>query len=505
MRRAIPVAAAVAVGAVVLVLLLGAGGGGREQATTRLDDVLGYFAKDAPLVAVAPTDLASPQLHALAAVLGPVQVVDPLVDRLAGRLGLRDVDFNRDLKPELGGAPLVAGIQGGAYRRAGLKKAIVVATRIRNTIKIKRLLLRQPDLLPRTKPHGVRIWENRFGGSFAAALDGHILVAGGSRQAVAEALDNRRSIGRMRQSDFDDALAGLPRAAALRVSAYPRALLAGDKRLRGALRVPWVAALRRAGAALTATPAAIALAFRLHTDSSSVSTADLPLAPHAGAVPLIGGPGEVAIGVREPARVLQFAAALGRALAPKRAARLAAAEHALGEPGREIESDFTELLGPTASVAIDPLTRAWAARFPLPHSAAMNTALQQVADSLPDLAAALGFRGLGVATPDVGEPFYALARAHGPTVVFGVVGSALIAASSPHRAAALVTEATHTARGALVATVDAQRLALRLIGPRLGGLAALGAPLVLSSLGNVTLSASIDRSALSGQATLPLK
>src|SRR5204862_1516221 len=145
------------------------------------------------------------------------------------------------------------------------------------------------------------------------------------------------------------------------------------------------------------------------------------------------------------------------------------------------------------------------ARFPLPHSAARGTALRQVAASLPDLAAALGFRGLGVATPDVSDPFYALARAHGPTVVFGVVGSALIAASSPHRAAALVTEATHTGRGALAATVDAQKLALRLIGPRLGGLAALGASLLLGSLGDATLSASIDRSALSGQAVLTLK
>jgi hypothetical protein len=135
----------------------------------------------------------------------------------------------------------------------------------------------------------------------------------------------------------------------------------------------------------------------------------------------------------------------------------------------------------------------------------MNTALAQVADSLPDLAAALGFGGLGVATPGVGEPFYALARAHGPTVVFGVIGSSLLAASSPHRAAALVSEATYTGRGALAATVDGQKLALRLIGPRLRGLAALGAPLVLGSLGRLTLSASIDRSGLSGVARLTLK
>jgi hypothetical protein len=137
----------------------------------------------------------------------------------------------------------------------------------------------------------------------------------------------------------------------------------------------------------------------------------------------------------------------------------------------------------------------------------VQSGLAQLAPALPDMAAALGIQGLGVATPAPGESFYALAKPSGRTVVFGVVGDSLVAADQARRAAGLASEATHTVAGpprAAVFTIDARGLAGRLLAKRLNGAAAIAAPLVVASLRDLTGWLAISRSGLRGHAKLTI-
>jgi hypothetical protein len=92
--------------------------------------------------------------------------------------------------------------------------------------------------------------------------------------------------------------------------------------------------------------------------------------------------------------------------------------------------------------------------------------------------------------------------------VFGVLGQELVAASRTERAAGIASEATRTvpgAQGALVFTVDARELASRVLAGQLEGLAALGAPLVVRPLGDLSGWAEVARTGVRGHVRLTVR
>jgi hypothetical protein len=119
-----------------------------------------------------------------------------------------------------------------------------------------------------------------------------------------------------------------------------------------------------------------------------------------------------------------------------------------------------------------------------------------------------GIKGLGVATPETGESFYAIAKPNGRTAVYGVVGNSLVAASQARRAADLASEPTHDApggvKGAVVVTVDARELAGKLLAKQLKGPAGLFAPLAVASLRDLTGSLTISQDDLRGHFKLTI-
>jgi hypothetical protein len=206
--------------------------------------------------------------------------------------------------------------------------------------------------------------------------------------------------------------------------------------------------------------------------------------------------------VREPGRLARLAVAVWRAVAPRHAARI----QALEPPGVDLGRELPRHLGNAGVLALDPFSRAFALRADVRDPAGVQTALPTLAPVLPDMAAALGVPGVGIATPEAGESFYALARPTGKTVVFGVVGGSIVAASEPRRAAGLASEPTSTAPGpqaSAVVTVDARELAGKLLA-RLNGPAALAAPLAVSALRDLTGSLTIGRSGLRGHFRLKI-
>jgi hypothetical protein len=494
-RLAVPLAA-------VALCVLGAGGcGGNDpRPSTPLDDALGYFAHDAPFVAAVETDPDGPQIKQAMSLIGRFPAGGLLAAQLERLTRFRSLDYGRDIRPLLG-APLVVGLTRPAAGR-DLAVPLVAAIRVDDPIDAKRLLLRQPDFLPRGSSSGARIYEDPTESRYAA-VDGHVLLEATNRDILEQALGMHRTENRMREKGFEADLAGLPAGALARVSADPRSMIGVDPRLRPALDVKWLSSMRRLSAVLKASPDGLALDFHVATDSGSITDADLPLAPRAGPLPLVGGAGDVKIGVREPGRLARLALAVWRAVAPRHAARIRALEPA----GVDLERQLPRHLGNAGVLALDPFSRAFAARADIRHPADVQAALATLAPVLPDMAAALGVPGVGIATPQAGESFYALARPNGKMVVFGVVGGSVVAATEPRRAAGLASGAASTAPGPLasaVVTLDARALAGKLLAWRLKGPAARAAPLAVSALRDLTGSLTIGRSGLRGHFRLKI-
>jgi hypothetical protein len=479
-----------------------AGCGGHDDKTvTPLDDALGYFAKDAPFVAAVETDPDGPQIEQLSALVGRFPGADILRARLAGLARVSFARWDRDVRPQLGG-PLVVGLLRPAAGDA-LSVPLIVAMRVKHPLRAKQVVLRQPGFRGSGKSSGVRIYENP-GDNRYVAVDGDAVVAATDRGILEQALAMKRSENRMRESTFKRDLTKLPTDGLVQVSADPRAMLGADPRLRPALSAKWIASLQRLGAVLKASPSGITLDFRAATDKSAISDADLPLAPKAGPLRLIGKRGELQVGVREPSRLARLAFEIAHAIAPRRMALLGALE----PQGIDLERQVPHHLKDAAVVAWDPVGHGFAARADLNEPGDVKSALAQLTPALPGVAALFGVKGLGVATPEAGEHFYALAGPNGRTVVFGVVGSSLVAATQASRAAGLASAPTHGApggvKGAAVVTIDARELAGKLLARELQGPAGLFAPLAVASLRDFTGALAISREALRGHFKLTI-
>ena len=486
---------------VALCLLIAGCGGHGDKSSSALDDALGYFSKDAPFVAAVETDPNGPQLRQLKALTGSFPATALLATRLQGLTRFQNVQWDRDVRPQIG-APLVVGL----FRPAagsGIPTALVVAMRVKHPLLAKQTLLRDPGFRGSSKSSGARIYENTTAQRYVA-VDGDTVVAGTDRGILEQALAIKRSPNRMHASGFQSDLKGLPGGGLVRISADPRALIGVDARLRPALNVKWLAALRRFGAVAKATPSGITFDFHAATDPSTLRKADLPLGPAIGSFPLIGKRGELQLGVSEPGRLVRLAFQIANAIAPKRMALL----RALEPHGVDLQRQLPHHLAKVAQLSADPLTKRFALRAPLNESADVRAALGQLAPALPGVAALFGMPGLGVATPEPGESFYALAKPNGHTVVFGVVGDSLVAASEAKRAAGLISEPTHPAvgagKGALVFTVNARELAGKLLAQQLGGPAGLFAPLAVVGLRDLTGTVTNDRSGLDGHLQLTI-
>jgi len=477
-------------------------GGHKDQQSSPLDDAVGYFAKDAPFVAAIETDPTGGQVKQVTDLIGRFPGAEILKARLAGLLHFGSVKWASDIRPQLG-APLVVGMARPAARRNAVTPALVVASRVKHPQHVRQLLLRQPSFRGSAKSSGVRIYENPRDRRYVA-VDGDVVVVASDRADLAHALAIKHGDNHMRERSFFHDLAGLPSGGLVRVSADPRLLIAADPRLRPALRVNWLAALRRLGAVVKVSSSGVTLDFHAATDKASLSDSDLPLAPGDGALPLVGRSGEVQMGVHEPSRLARFAFEVWRAISPERQRAFRNREPS----GIDLEEQLPHHLGKLGALAVDPINHTFALRALLNQSADVRGALVQLAPALPDLAALLGIKGVGVATPEAGESFYALARPNGKTAVFGVVGDSLVAASDASRAAGLASEPTHQApgdpKGAAVLTLDARTVFGKLLAKRLSGPAALFAPLAVASLRDLTGPLTISRNGLDGHFKLAI-
>jgi hypothetical protein len=483
-------------------VLAATGCDGDDGASGPLDAALRYLPADSPFVAAIDTDVDGGQYQALDALVRKF----PFGEQAAGALEREleqqgdGVDFDRDVKPVLGNPFVVGAVDARSFVDGAGDDRFVGAVQAADGDKLQ-------DLVERAKSKkvgeegGATLYEDNDGDVFAVEDDA--LVVGGTRGLVEQAVARRDGDEHLDEGGFEEALEGLPEDALVRTFFDLEALLRADPDAEQARKIRWVAALRTLGLTAAAKRDSIAIDFNVRTAPGRLDDGDLPIAAGQDAPAIVERQGEIAIGLRDPGQILDFALQAGRAVEP---AAVAAGQRQIERQlGIDIERDLLEQLRGDATVTLT-VSGDYGLRAKPKDPAAFERTLAKVADELPQIAGSLGGGRYEIARRG---DFYALTGPGGETIVFGVVDEVFVVSNDPRRAARLAKESPREvpgAEGSIVLSADAQKLAdqaLRSLAPELGGLGnLLGGRLFTEPLGDVVGSVSADTDGLDGHLSL---
>ena len=480
-----------------------AGCGGSKSSSSALDEAVGYLPKDAPFVVEVKTDLGSAQYQNLDRILGKFPFGDQVKQSVKRSIEENSVDFEKDIKPVLGN-PFVVGAADPRAVTEGKNDSFVAALKAKDKGKLGDLVDKEKKKDDGEK-NGFKLYRDNQGDSFAVKDD--VIVFGGTKGVLEDAIAQRGKDDRLTEDDFEAAVKGLPKDALFRASGDIQSLLKSDPGSADARKVKWVDALRTFGVSGSVESDRLAIDFRVKTDSGRIGHGDLPIASGGDAPGVVQRPGEVNVGLRDPRQALEFSQAAAQAVDPQGYAQFAQAKKQIEQGlGVSIDDDIVGQLTGDTSVNFT-LDGKFGIRAELKDPAAFKRTLAKSAKVLPRVAKSLGAGTVDLSRPKKGEDFYVLAEPDGSSVVFGVVNNALVLSNQPARASRLATESPKSvsgAEGSAIFTADGQKLAdqiLRGLVSRIGPGGALGS-LFTGPLGDVTGSVRSETDGLTGKVTL---
>ncbi|MGI8902545.1 MAG: hypothetical protein ACR2IP_02555 [Solirubrobacteraceae bacterium] len=487
MRRVLVLAAVL--GAVALAL---AGCGSSSSANGPRDSELSYFAAGSPVVALISTDQnGTPAQNArgfeahfplarfaLAAFQNPA-----LQSRLAAKIPnfQQYLSLVKQIKPLLGN-PLAIGSATASTASPASRHRFLAAFIATDAGKLSSFVGRIPAIQSAGSYDGAKLYQV---GSIGLAVDGTTLLLSGSPIDVKSALDVHAHHHGIDGAAYDKALAGLPQSNQLAVYGNLSGLLSTPQAAKARL-VPWVAAIRSYALTLNLTATGANASFRIDTSGSSLTAAQLPLAPGSSA-PSVASQAPAAAGIKQLAHLIAFGQAAARAVDPAAYAKLIEQGAKEGvDLSRDIVSQFT------GAAEVDYAPGGVVARVDVRDPAAARRTLAKLKK----------FKG-------VGGGFYESKTSHDPARV-GIVGSRLVIG---HATAAQLRSyagqpatpiagapgpiAFRVAVGTLISRALAAGGAVDPHNPEIQALVGM--------LGDLSGYASDDPSGLHGSVTLPLK
>ena len=472
-RRLVALAAGLAVA-------LGGCGGEDEKATTPLGEALGYLPADVPAVAVVETDPRHRQWEQVDDLIERFAVAPQIRQQARDRIARGPLDFDRDLRPQLGNELVV-----GGFERDGRERRVVLTMKVQDRARAER------DLPAKLKEAGL---ESR--------LDGDVLVAASTRELLDESIRQGDSGDGLTEEKLDEHLGRLAGGDPLLRATSD---LQHDVESKGAKaaadELPWIGALRRLALVGNARADGLALEFDVRTEN--VGEADLPLAPGPAAPPVPVREGEIAVATREPGRPAILINRL-RDFLPRTKAHSAALNDALKRIGVNLQRDLLGQFGNVGAASFT-LDRTYVARADLKDPRAFAATLEKLARELPG--AARGDIGFTI-EPGGGEGFYRLNADRGRQLFVGVVGDQVALGEEAGRARDFAEERSAPvpgARGSLAFAADAESLANEFIERRAGGPAALLGQLATQPLGPLRGWAETTPTGISGHAELKIE
>jgi len=331
-------------------------------------------------------------------------------------------------------------------------------------------------------------------GPVELAVDGATILVGSSPATVTAALDRHAHGGGMNAADYSKAIGNLPRDALMQAFGSLGDVLSTPS-AGSARKIPWVAAIRAYALSLTASSAGVSAHFTVDTSGASLTGSELPIASGTAA-PELAGTLPIAIGVRDPVQTIDFTEAVEQSIDPTKYAKFVRRENAAKRKTGYDLNTFASLL--TGSLIIESDTRTTMGRAEVSDPA---SAARQLA-KLPEAVRGLFHPVTGIKRLPGG--FYSILGAGRPYDL-GLVGNEFVAGrATPAQlkafAAAPATPAPD-AQGAVAFRISLLDL-LRIVVKKTPSPLVQG---ILSTLGDMTGSASASTGAVTGDLALALK
>jgi hypothetical protein len=464
---------------------------GSSGSGSPLQTELSYLPANSPLVVTVQTDPKSAAVKNTMSLLGRFQFTAIAASAVITHLRAAGVDYYTDVEP-LFGNPVVVAITGSPTSHDARSRFVAVWV-TKSGSALSSLVQKPSSGLHNVGSHdGVPLYRTR--GSTTLAVDGATLIAGPNPAAVTSALDRHANGTGMSPSLYARSTAGLPGDALVRVFGSVQQLLAASSHGSAAARVPWVAAVRGYGVSISMSNTGVSVRYHVDTSGSTLTSAQLPLSPSAGAPRLPQGL-PIAAGLSDPKHVVTFVEAAEQASAPAKYAKFQRRQAALRA---RTGADLNQLLGElTGSLLIASDGHATLGRSEVSDPKKTAQILAKLAKDPRD-----AFQ-TGSVTQAGG--FYVFHNPNGDTLL-GLVANKLVAGhkANPGQVkafAGVTTSPVAGAQGPFAFTVSLAQLVT---------LATRGAssripPAILAALGNLTGWASNTTSGLDGTAAVSVK
>ena len=254
---------------------------------------LSYFPTTSPFVATVAT-------NPKAAAVRQLQQSNPsyavTATALFAQLSKLGIDYNKDIRP-LFGNPVAAGAVSSSGA-AGSQFLAAWVTKSANTLKTLVGKLH----LSRTGSHdGATVYR---AGSGALATNGATVIFAGAPAILNAALDRHAHNQGFETSAYAKATTGISTGGVITAFGDLRGVLATPQAAK-ASGVPWVGAITRYGASISATQGAMTIRYHVSTTGKPLTVSQLPIASGSSA-PGVAGNLPVGVGIRDPTQIIDF-------------------------------------------------------------------------------------------------------------------------------------------------------------------------------------------------------
>jgi hypothetical protein len=480
------------VAAVSLALIVGGcGSSSTPKVSSPSATELSYFAPGTPLVAAVQTNSRGAAIQNAEGLLGVFPLAKLAIPAIESELLPPDLSFQSDIEP-LGGNPLMLGVLdvSGPSSLSGSSFLAVWITRSATKLAtvVKALGLRTTG-----RDDGATLYGTS--GSATFAVDGATLLFGSSAADIEAALNRHAHGGGISSAAFATATASLPAHALVEAFGSPSSLLSSPG-AAAARKIPWVAAIRSYGAAISAGSSGLSVQFRVDTTGGSLTPAELPIASGTTA-PELAGTLPIVVGLSDPAQTLNFVVAAGQAAEPGALAQFTRRQNAAkAKTGYDLET-FASLLTGQAIIETNLKTTVGRAQVSDPAGAARQLS------QLPRVVRDIFHTATGISRLPGG--FYAVKEAHRKSFNLGLVGDEFVAGVATPAQLKAFAAAPATAVPGAQGSVTVRITLLELLRLALKHTPSTLVQSVLATLGDVTGSASATPAGVTGHLTLGVK
>ena len=450
---------------------------------------LSYFPAATPFVATIATNPQGGAVQQAEGLLGAFPLAKLGISALESELDSKGLDYQTDIEP-LFGNPVAVGLLQvpGAASLSGANYLVVWVTK--SAARLDAFVKGLPGVTSAGTFDGAALY--RVGGD-AIAADGSTAVLAASTASIDTALSRHAHSGGISAADFSSAIGNLPQNTLVQAFGSLSGALSGP-RAATAREIPWLAAIRGYAASISAGSAGLTVQFRIDTSGGALTSSELPISGGTSA-PALAGTLPITVGLRDPAQSFDFILAALQAVDPATYHEFVNGDNAAKrETGYDLQT-FAALL--TGNLIIQSDTRTTMGRADVSDAA---SAAKQLA-LLPRFVSATHAPH---AVTRTSGGFYSIKESGGRSLNLGLVGSEVVAGlATPAqlRAFAHAPTTPATTQGSLafrISLLDLLRIVIK------------SAPnsiiqSVLSSLGDITGSATAGTGALTGSLSLGVK